>query len=110
MLARMKQNNLGAKLLLMVFTAAIFLPMLMVWRDKSDFVPHIHYVERMLAGEPGIFNEVPNFLWHSLVIGVHVIVPSMPLDLAGVAASLWLYCLLALILFALIRPLVQRSS
>lgn len=42
----------------------LFYPMFFEWRIKGDFEPHTAYLLRLVANEPNIYAELPNFLWH----------------------------------------------
>lgn len=110
MLKRLNQPVFFSWLLLMTITAAIFLPVLLHWRSTGDFEPHTEYILRMMNGEAGIFNEVPNFLYHLLVVGMMWLLPGIALDSAIVLVCLALYGCLATGFFWLVRGILVPQT
>ncbi|MCU0514188.1 MAG: hypothetical protein MUE40_16655 [Anaerolineae bacterium] len=94
-------------LIVVLATVALLLPPLIHWRDLGDFAAHAAYIDRMLAREPGILNEVPNFMYHLLVIALNRLLPGAPLATVKVEVALGLYVLLAATLHVCCRRILD---
>jgi hypothetical protein len=77
MSARVVRN--GALIVLLVIVSLVSVTMLNAWHLTGDFAPHTVYMERIKAGDPNVFTELPNFLYHVSVVVPSLLTPQAPL-------------------------------
>jgi hypothetical protein len=80
---------------LTLITLVIFVPILAYWQTRGDFVPHLAYVQRFIAGDNSVFGEVPNLLYHILVAIPAKFLPFIALETISLVVCTALYVGLA---------------
>jgi hypothetical protein len=107
--SRTEYIGLGAVILLMI---ALFLPVVSrAVGESADYMDHIRDARLWAEAGMGLDQSIrPHFFYHLLVIAVHALIPGIDWPNAAVIVGTGLYILLALIVYALVRPVLISVS